>query len=197
MRRLENPAIESFARAVTRSEGFVPVLKAELRDQYPAHVVSIEDHLRMKDESGQLLLPELGTDGNETIGIFSDFSGDHPGARHHAYSFLVCGWNHSFAFQDEMARIRRHHGVGSKEIAYKSLKHGPTARALADYLRALDFLPGLLYTLVIEREVGSVFGPATKATSEWMTDAATFPGKREEASSGACRIASEARSFES
>ena len=53
---------------------------------------------------------------------------------------------------------------------------GQINRALSDYLNALDFLPGFLFSLAIDKRIGSVFGPSGKDTQKWIAETLELEG---------------------
>lgn len=160
---------QDLARRLTRYETEVSVLKPELLDECPALTLLMEDSLKEANERGTLLVPELRFDGNETVGVFSDYGGEHPGSRYITYSVLVLGWNHAYSFLDDIEKIRTAYGINrSTEMSYKSLRYGPLARCLPEYLRACDVVAGMLFTVAIHKSVPSVFGMPDKGTREYL-----------------------------
>ena len=148
-----------FARKVTIYEPEISILDDNLYHKYILPVKAIDACLRKKLKDKQLMLPELRNDGNETIAIYTDYGGESKGAVYSTYSFLVCGWNHSFAFPEIMEEIRNKYNLNKKEISFKDLRFGPIKRSLNEYLLALNnFVPGMLLTLVIDKRIKSVFG---------------------------------------
>jgi hypothetical protein len=60
--------------------------------------------------------------------------------------------------------VREKHGLGQKEIGFKDLGYGPMRRGHSNYLNTLDFyVPGLLFTLVVEKKIRTLFGEQSKA----------------------------------
>jgi hypothetical protein len=118
---------------------------------YPFIVHAIEQYLIGLEKRKTLLLPELGFDNN-SVAAFSDYSGDSASSKYLTYTFLVCAWNQTGFFLDMMEEIRRENGLESKEIEFKDLHYGPIKRALDVYLGALNFVPGLLFTIAIEKQ---------------------------------------------
>lgn len=155
----DHQLLYDLARKVTMYEPKVSVLSDEKYDQYILTVRAIDSCLKQKLKDKKLALPELRNDGNETIAIYSDYGGESAQSSYLTYSFLVCGWNHAYAFPEFMDEIRKKHGLGEKEISFKDLKYGPINRSLDEYLTALhNWVPGILVTLVVEKKIKSVFG---------------------------------------
>ena len=57
------------------------------------------------------------------------------------------------------------YGLADKEIAFKYFGNGPVKRSLSTYLETLNgYVPGLLFTLVVDKRIQSVFGPQENTT---------------------------------
>ena len=92
----------------------------------------IDSYFQSQSENRELLLPELKTYGNQSISIFSDYGGEHSKSKYHSYSFLFCGWNHSYRAKQKFEEVRKRHTLEQKEISFKDLRFGPLQRALDD-----------------------------------------------------------------
>jgi hypothetical protein len=139
---------------------------------FPPITQSIEYILTELKARKQLCLPNLQNQTNN-VGIFSDYGGSAKGSFYDTYSFLICGLDHLSRFNQEMEEIRRTHGLDEpfKEIEFEALDYGPLARALDDYLIALNnFVPGLLFTLVVEKKISSLLWEDRKATHKLLAD---------------------------
>jgi hypothetical protein len=136
--------------------------------RYPVLVQAIQRELKAQDAEGKLLLPDLSALANRTIGIFSDYSGDSE-ASYYTYAFLICAWGSLDPFKREMKRVRKEFGLADKEIEFKDFGMGPIQRALPAYLETLNgYVPGLLFTLVVDKRLKSVFGSSHKSTLETL-----------------------------
>ncbi|APX16600.1 hypothetical protein BWR17_12715 [Phaeobacter inhibens] len=161
--------LSDLARKLTRREAVVDVLKPKIINDYPAISTCLENSLKGADARGTLMVPELRTHGNETVGIFADYGGEHRSSRYFTYSFLVFGWNHAHTVQDHFREIRAKHSVPeSREISYKKLSNGPVQRCLPDYLNVCDSVAGMLCTVAVHKEIKTVFGPPGKETEEFL-----------------------------
>lgn len=128
----------------------------------------LQEQLKKKQARNELLLPDLRALGNETVSIFSDYSGEGSGA-YHTYSFLVCAWNNTFPFGQRMEVVREKRGLGSKEIEFKDFRLGQLRRALPEYLNLLNnIVPGFLLTVAVHKSLHSLFGPNEKSTAEFI-----------------------------
>ncbi len=146
-----------------------------LRDngvQMPGIAHFLEDGFKARDKQGKLLLPDLSALLNSTVGIFSDYGGEDASSRYFTYSFLVCAYGSLGPFKQHMAALRESSGLGQKEIAFKDLRHGPSRRMLPAYLTLTDqYISGLLFTLVVDKSIPSLFGPGDAETQSRLADA--------------------------
>lgn len=102
-------------------------------------------------------LPNFEEDSS--VYVFSDYSGDHKGARFSTYSFLLVSGDKSSIFEEESKVLRARHGLGMKEISYKDVAYGPIKRSIKEYLEVADrVIHGLLLTVCIDNNIKSVFG---------------------------------------
>ncbi len=165
---MTNPALIEFANKLVLKQPNLNVLKSEHEGRYPPLTVSLEMQIKKCAARGRLMLPDLSAYGNQSIAVFSDYSGEGPG-NYHIYSFLVCAWNALELFHREMKKIRADGRMGDKEIEFKDFGMAKIRNALPSYLQALDkYVPGLLFTVVIDKRVLSVFGPSDKATQKFV-----------------------------
>ncbi|MGU3449671.1 hypothetical protein [Methylobacterium sp. 391_Methyba4] len=146
----------SLANIITLKRPNVRLLDPSLSNNYVALVRNIEALLITSQDAGKLMLPNLSAFANETVAVFSDYAGEGSGD-YYTYSFLICAWNLQDFFHQEMAIIRARYGLGTKEIAFKDFRMGQMRAALPHYLRELNNkLPGLVFTLVIDKRITSV-----------------------------------------
>ena len=123
----------------------------------------------MSHRRGKLILPNLAAFGNQAVGVFSDYGGEHKESSYLTYSVLVCILNLRDLFAEKIRGIREEYQLGGKEIAYKDLRMGQVRRALSDYLLTLsNYLPGFLLTLAVQKTVLEVFRPTAKETSSLL-----------------------------
>lgn len=156
--RIAPPGLVEFAQRFTLPKPNIRILKPDSVGEYPLISHIMQDSLEKKELRRKLVLPNLMGDGNQTVSVFSDYSGETAG-EYNVYSTLVCGWNHSWSLRDQMNKIRKKYGVGKREISFKEFRYGPILRCLKDYLEALDwFAVGMLFSLVVHKDVGTLFG---------------------------------------
>lgn len=112
----------------------------------------IKDHRR---DGRYLQMPSFH--GAEAIGIFSDYGGAHPESLFDTYTFLFADYGALGMFNDSVKAIRDSKRLPRRrEIAFKALREGSVAAAVPEVLRAVDMVPGLLFTLAVEKSVGSI-----------------------------------------
>lgn len=123
----------------------------------------LEDHLVKLKSQRTLMLPNLTKD-NKTIMILSDYGGESSDSNYLTYSFLFVAYDALSFWFDESKKIRIAYKLNDphKEIAFKDLSYGPIDRCLDDWLNIADYLPGLLFTLVVSKQVISSIGTQDK-----------------------------------
>jgi hypothetical protein len=158
-----DPVQVARARLVTLRSPNLNVLLPENRAEMPGIAHFLEDGFKARDKEGKLLLPDLSALSNTTVGIFSDYAGESTGT-YLTYSFLFCAFGSLEPFQQQMAALRMKASIGHKEIAFKDFGMGQLRRMLPRYLRLVDqYVSGLVFTLVVDKSVPSLFGPAPEA----------------------------------
>jgi hypothetical protein len=164
MKFSSNPALIAKARQLILHGPNLNVLKPKNDGRYSPLVVAIEAELKKRDAVGLLLLPDLSALANSTIGIFSDYSGEGAG-NYLTYSFLMCAWGSLARFWREMKKLRANYALGNKEIAFKDFRMGVMRAAMPAYLDLLNgYVPGLLFTIVVDIRILSLFGPQDRST---------------------------------
>lgn len=172
-----DPQLVERARLVTLRSPNLNVLSEENRSKLPGLAHFLEQGFKARDADGKLLLPNLSALANRTVGIFSDYGGEDQSSRFFTYSFMVCAFGSLGPFKQEMASLRAKSGLGEKEIAFKDFRYGPLRRMLPDYLQLYDnYINGLLFTLVVDKTISSLFGPGDAETMRHITDALDQPG---------------------
>lgn len=160
------------ARVVTLKAPNLTILREENRAEMPGIAHFLEDGFKARDKQGKLLLPDLSALLNTAVGIYSDYGGEDPASRCFTYSFLICAYHSLGPFKEKMAELRKSSRIGQKEIAFKDFRHGPLRRLLPAYLRLTDqYISGLLFTLVVDKSIPSLFGPGNAETFIKMAEA--------------------------
>jgi hypothetical protein len=92
-----------------------------------------------------------------SIGIFSDYGGSHAKSRFDTYAFLFADFNGLSAFDQKVKALRTAKNLlPTREISFKELHQGSVKAVVPDLLRAADMIPGLLFTLAVEKTVDSI-----------------------------------------
>lgn len=165
------------ARIVTMRSPNLNVLMDENRAEMPGLAHFLEQGFKARDAQGKLLLPDLSALGNSSIGIFSDYGGEDISSRYLTYSFLVCAFGSLGPFHEQMAALRARTKLGKKEIAFKDFRFGPLRRMLPDYVQLCDsYINGMLFTLVVDKTIPSLFGPSGPETTAHIAAALTQMG---------------------
>jgi hypothetical protein len=153
-----------FANQLALKNPDLHLLRRNTTDNQYSDVIECLEHLLLQsDERRKLILPNLSAFSNQSLGVFSDYSGEGAG-RYFVYSILICGFNMHAPFGLRMAQIREDHNLGAKEIAYKDFNMGQLRRALPHFLTATDGLPGFLCTIAVDKRISTVFGANDKET---------------------------------
>lgn len=148
-------------KAVMRNPN-LKIIPPEIRESYPALHRMMEDLFINEDNRNRLLLPNLTAENNESVMIFSDYGGEH-GSKYQTYSFLICAQGALAPFEEKAIPTYRDK-LGAREIAFKNFSTADMRHALPKYLRAMnDYVPGLLFTLVVESDVQCLFAENSKA----------------------------------
>jgi hypothetical protein len=110
--------------------------------------------------------------GTNAIGVFSDYGGSHGESRFDTYTFLFADYGALGTFDERVKAVRdRFHLPRTREIAFKALREGAIAAAVPEVLHAADNLPGLLFTLAVEKSVQSVLAPDPKVVRDQLRQA--------------------------
>lgn len=104
------------------------------------------------------LLPELRF--CPTIFIGSDYSGQHNTAKYEALSFLFADLQGCASWDYHRKIVRNRYLKDGRRMSYKQLNDRQRNRALFPFLNAANYIPGLLLTLLIEKEVGYLCIPS-------------------------------------
>jgi hypothetical protein len=159
---------EEFVEAMTMKEIDFNSIKRDKFIENSTLIQLIDLYFQGQYKKGEFILPELRTMENQTISIFSDYGGEHKTSKYNSYSFLFCGWNHSWYAGEEFEKIRLQYGLDKKEISFKDLRFGPSIRALDDYLNALNKnVYGFLFTVLVDKDIKQFFiGDSNKEVLE-------------------------------
>ena len=162
-------AATQFANEVAWKRPDLNILRQEYEGQYSHFVEIVQEKILMSHKRGRLVLPNLAAFGNNVVGVFSDYGGEHKESRYLTYSVLICTFDLRDLLSEKISDIRKEYQLGSKEIAYKDFRMGQVLRALPDYLLTLsNYLPGFLLTLAVQKKAMEAFAPNSKETSDLL-----------------------------
>ncbi len=132
-----------------------------VRDKNAGYLFSLSDSVRAAESNYPHMLAPVG-DG--TMIIASDYSGQHKGATHEAYAFLITT---DFALKDwlpSLMEFRERWLPDNRRISFKKLNEPLRWKSLPSFLDTAGRINGNLVTILVHREVGSfIFGGPDKA----------------------------------
>ena len=158
-----------FANEMVLKNPPIPILESV--QGAPVFIQIIEEMLLEAKKRKMLLLPNLHNH-IESVGVFSDYSGESSQEKFATYSFLFAGCDvlPSFYFKKQK-EIRERYKLNKpyKEISFKSLGYSPLRRALPELLEAAELIPGLLFTMVVDKSIISIIGENSRSTLNEVT----------------------------
>lgn len=95
--------------------------------------------------------------GAQTLLLGTDFSGSHKTARFHVTTFLITNLENLTEWERRRSLLRATTPLGIRRMSYKTLNDAIRQNALVPFLLAADQIPGLLFTLAVDRRVQSLF----------------------------------------
>lgn len=81
------------------------VLRQDMMGQYSVLSTILQMQIEASHARGKLILPNLIACSNETVAVFSDYSGEGSGD-YHTYSRFLCAWNLTGPFTEKMKELR-------------------------------------------------------------------------------------------
>lgn len=90
--------------------------------------------------------------------LISDYSGHHKGALVESYSYLLTSFDAIWLWFDMRQDFRMNVLKNNRTMAFKSLNDKYKADALIPFLRIANSIPGLLFTVIIDKRVNNPFG---------------------------------------
>jgi hypothetical protein len=100
-------------------------------------------------------LPDFGD--SEWLIAASDYSGQHAEAPYEAYSILLADFRGCANWEASRSRIRARWLRDGRRLSYKSLRDRRRERALMPFLEAADSIPGILLTVLVDRDIDNLF----------------------------------------
>jgi hypothetical protein len=144
-------------RAVADSLSLTPaVWQSRIRSRPTFFMACMDQILSKEPLDAHIQLPAFPS--TKDIAIFSDYGGDHDESPVLTYTFLIVDFGALETFGKAMKDIRDEHKLGRREIAFKQLNSGAMTAAVPKIMRAADRLPGLLFTLAVNKKFKTILG---------------------------------------
>ena len=157
-------SIIEFAKTNVLSNPRLPLVE-EGKD-VPWFIRKLDETLTRLHSSKELLLPNLQRE-SKTLLVLSDYGGEHEEAKYYSYSFLFTNAQALGPFLKHIHAVRNEAGMNSpyREMGYKKIQPGPILRALdGGWIHSFEQVPGLLFTLLVDKKIHSLFGPNSPNT---------------------------------
>lgn len=96
------------------------------------------------------LLPDLRL--GETLLLACDYGGQHRGATHETFSFLLTDLAFCWVWDENRQRVRTTFLKDRRRMCYKGLNDNRRRSALLPFLGAADSIPGVLATILVDKK---------------------------------------------
>jgi hypothetical protein len=116
---------------------------------------SLADVVRNWEETNPTGLPDVR--GGPFLLLASDYGGQHKASRFETYSYVLVDWIYMRLWEKMRRDVRDQHLSDGRRMAFKDLHDGKRQRALAPFLRAANTLPGILFTVAVNKTVRPTF----------------------------------------
>ncbi|HEV8329293.1 MAG TPA: hypothetical protein VGQ08_17595 [Nitrospiraceae bacterium] len=100
-------------------------------------------------------MPDLN--GSHSLLCASDYSGQHKQSTFEAYSFVIAG-SASWSTWEKSRLAIREQRLRTRQMSFKKLNDKTRLRALPSFLNAADQLDGLIAVILVDKQIGSLFG---------------------------------------
>ena len=121
---------------------------------------SLSDMLCRIEMKEKHALPDLH-EGN-TLLVVSDYSGQHSTVNCESFSFLIADFEKCDVWEQKRKLWRQKCLPNGGIMAFKDLNDGKKARALGEFLDAADDIVGLSITILIRKNVRTLFGDSER-----------------------------------
>lgn len=101
------------------------------------------------------LLPDIRQ--GSTIFIGSDYGGQHSFAQFESLSFLLADLERCDSWEQQRRHLRRRFLSDGRRFSYKALGDRIRKRALFPFLSAANSIPGIVVTILIDKQIESLF----------------------------------------
>ena len=134
---------------------------------------SISNVVRQLEISHDELLPNLRL--GPALVMASDYGGQHKEATHESFSFVIADLASCWLWDEERRRLRAIYFTEKRRMSYKALNDGRRRQALLPFLAAADLIPGVLATVLIDKEFSQSFVLTSNDRSELPSGIAKWP----------------------
>jgi len=119
-------------------------------------ITSSFDTVMRQLEIGQAdLLPNLSS--SPTLILTSDYGGQHKQATHETFSFLLADLTRCGTWNRDRLSVRDSFFADNRRMSYKALNDKRRRSALLPFLAAANCIPGMLTTVIVSKDLGSLF----------------------------------------
>jgi hypothetical protein len=115
----------------------------------------LSDMLRAEGERRPNRLPDLSS--CEWLFAGSDYSGQHADAPYEAYTIMLADLARCADWEKARRSVRSRWLADGRRVSYKTLRDRQQERALLPLLEAADSIPGLLLTVLVDRDIENLF----------------------------------------
>jgi hypothetical protein len=154
-----------------------------IQDERAGYIYDLSESLALVDWRNPNVLQPVS---NGTLVITSDYSGQHKGASHDAYSFLVTTDRALGEWQRVLEQFRHQWLPDGRRMSFKRLfkrlGDGMRWRALRPFLEIASTIRGNVITFLVDRRIGSFIAGGPSTISEAFPDCfepGTKPGTME------------------
>lgn len=157
-------SIEEVAQFYLLSPAPLPSLAEDFKA--PPIIKSIDEQLGVLERRQELLLPDLRS--FDSLAVFSDYSDKkRKDSDYKVYTLLFTSVGILQPVSEQLRKVRCKHQLPlGKELVYKDLRFGPLRRALSEVMQVADQIPGLLFSLVVHKNVQSFFAESPRGVAQ-------------------------------
>jgi hypothetical protein len=133
-----------------------PSVWNDLNNENPGFMNVLSQSVRTMECRRPGLLPDLRQ--AKTLVVGSDYGGQHAAARFEAFSFIIADVEPCVEWAKRRRLLRDVALSDGRRLEYKSLKDRKRQAVLLPFLAIANELPGLLVSVLVDKEVSSLFG---------------------------------------
>ena len=130
-----------------------------LLDTNAGYLFSLSDSLRVAEEKNPYILVPVDVG---VLIIASDYSGQHKGASHEAYSFVITSEDALNEWLILLRQFRRQWLPDGRRISFKKLNESVRWRSLPKFLELAGELRGNIITIMIDNRINSFMSGGAK-----------------------------------